>query len=47
MFDFDPRLLILPGTKLRAAVVDKADTFEAAVGSSAAEQAKTASKKPL
>ena len=37
MVDFDPRFPIMPGTKLRATVVDKADTFEAAVGNPAAE----------
>ncbi len=37
MVDFDPRFPIMPGTKLRATAVDKADTFEAAVGNPAAE----------
>jgi len=37
MVDFDPRLPIMPGTRLRGAEVPKTDAFEATIGDVAAE----------
>jgi alkyl sulfatase BDS1-like metallo-beta-lactamase superfamily hydrolase len=37
MVDFDPRFLMMPGTRMRDAVVPKTDAFQAKVGNVAAE----------